>query len=220
MSKVDFGRTTGRFLGRGGLIAVIAVTVFAMAWTLVIALLHIQYSIMVSASYEVGVALPLDVRPDIAGAAEIQYSMATVVPLDADPTAVLLESIGVGSRYAVGMLAGLVLIWLAVQLLRKRSFGIGTAVLLGVLSVSMLAVAIGAPQLEAQAGMIAIEAAGVPTEPSTPVYGESDESWVIPQPPHWQNIEFSLLALGVVTGFSALLLGRASRLQDDTTGLI
>ncbi|SFS11136.1 hypothetical protein SAMN04487783_1522 [Agrococcus baldri] len=220
MSKVDFGRTAGRFLGRGGLIAVIAVTVIAMAWTLVIALLHIQHSIMVSASYDVGVALPLDVRPDIAGDAEIQYTTATVVPFEADPTAVLLESIGVGSRYAVGMLAGLVLIWLAVQLLRKRSFGIGTAVLLGVLSITMLAVAIGAPQLEAQAGVIAIEAAGVPTEPSTPVYGESDESWVIPRPPHWQNIEFSLLALGVVTGFSALLLGRASRLQDDTTGLI
>jgi len=126
----------------------------------------------------------------------------------------------VGSRYAVGMLAGLVIVWLAVQLLRRRSFGIGTALALGVLAIAMLAVAVAAPLLEAQAVVVAVEAAGLPTEPSTPPFGELSETIVIPQAPHWQSFDFSLAALGLVAGLSALLLGRASRLQEDAEGLI
>ncbi|WP_405218624.1 hypothetical protein [Agrococcus sp. Ld7] len=219
MSKVDLGRTVGRVLGRGGLIAIIVAAVFGLIWTLTIAALH-HYSINGFASYDVGVASPLDVRPDLVAGADIQYVTINFTPVSPDPTALLLESIGVGSRYAVGMLAGILVIWLAVQLLRKRSFGLGTAGLLGVLALGMFAVAIVAPMLEGQAAVLAVEAAGLPTEPSMPTFGESDETWVIPPTPHWQGFDFSLLALGLVTGLCALLLGRASRLQDDTTGLI
>lgn len=219
MSKVDLGRTVGRVLGRGGLIAIIAATALALLWTLSIAALH-HISINDHASYDVGVASPLDVRPDLVADADIQYATINFTPVTPDPTAQLLESISVGSRYAVGMMAGLLIIWLAVQLLRKRSFGFGTAGLLGVLAVGMLAVAILAPMLEGQASVLAVQAAGLPTEPSTPPFGESDETWVIPRAPHWQGFDFSLLALGLVTGLCALLLGRASRLQDETTGLI
>lgn len=220
MQQTDFGRTAGRLLGRGGLIAVIAVTAFGLVWTLAIAALHIGQSINANPSYEVIVATPLDDRPDLAGAAEIQWASVFIVPETPDATALLLESIAVGSRYAVGMLAGILLIWLAVRLLRQRSFGFGTAIALGVLGVAMIAVAVAAPQLEAQAIAVAIDAAGVPTEAATTSAGELTESIVIPPTPHWQNVDFSLLALGVVTGFSALMLGRAARLQHDTRGLI
>ncbi|GEK79201.1 hypothetical protein [Agrococcus baldri] len=220
MSKVDFGRSVGLVLGRGGLIAVIAVTLIGLLWTLVIALLHIVHSINSNPSYDVLVASPIDVRPDIVADAEIQYATVIFTPTNPDAAALLLESIGVGSRYAVGMLAGIVLIWLAVQLLRRRSFGIGTAIALGVLAVAMLTTSVAAPMLEAQAVVTAVDAAGVPTEPSTPTFGESDETWVVPPTPHWQSFDFSLLALGVVTGLASLLLGRASRLQEETRGLI
>ncbi|MCH1881453.1 hypothetical protein [Agrococcus sp. ARC_14] len=220
MSKVDLGRTAGLVLGRGGLIAVIVATAIGLVWTLAIAALHVNISIGNHAAYDVLVASPLDVRPDLVADAEIQYATINFVPAIPDATAVLLESVGVGSRYAVGMLAGLMIIWLAVQLLRKRSFGIGTAVMLGVLAAGMLAVAIISPMLEAQAVALAVEAAGLPTEPSTPTFGESDETWVIPPTPHWQGFDFSLLALGVVTGFCSLLLRRASKLQDEAEGLI
>lgn len=220
MSKVDLGRTVGLVLGRGGLIAVIVASAFGMLWTLVIAVLHIQHSINSHPSYDVYVASPIDVRPDLVADAEIQYATINFAPHAPDATALLLESLGVGSRYAVGLLAGLVIIWLAAQLLRRRSFGIGTAIALGVLAVGMVAASIVAPMLEAQAVVVAVEAAGLPTEPSTPVFGESDETWVVPPTPHWQGFDFSLLALGLVTGLCSLLLGRAARLQDDAEGLI
>ncbi|SDS14875.1 hypothetical protein [Agrococcus carbonis] len=220
MSKVDLDRAVGRALGRGGLIAVIVAAAIGLLWTFALAALHITHSINRTPSYEVLVASPVDVRPDIVADAEVQYATVFFVPQTPDATAMLLESIGVGSRYAIGVLAGLVVIWLAVQLLRRRSLGVGTAVSLGVLAIGMLAVSVAAPMLEAQATVVAIEAAGMPTEYTTPVFGESDETIVIAPAPHWQSIDFSLLALGAVTGLAALLLGRAARLQEDTRGLI
>ncbi|GAA1423012.1 hypothetical protein [Agrococcus citreus] len=220
MRKLDPGRSVGLVLGRGGLIAVIVVAAVGIVGALVTLAVHFEYSINNFVSYEVPMVSPLDTRPDLVADADIQYATVHVEPLIADSSAILLESIGVSSRYAVAVLTCVVVIWLAVQLLRKRSFGVGTAISLGVLAAAMAAVAIAAPLLEAQATVMAVEALGLPTAPDPVGGSEEAATWLMPAVPHWQSSEWSLLALGLVTGLSALLLGRAARLQDDAEGLI
>lgn len=220
MSKVDLGRTVGLVFGRTGLIVMIVAAIGGILAAVVIWAMHVVYSINAFPSYDVPIAVPMETQPDLDTDAVVQYATIFFQPATPDATALMLQSVGVTARYAIAVLACLVIIWLAVQLLRQRSFGVGTSVALGVLALGMLAVAIVAPMLEAQAVAVAVEAAGLPTEPSTPTFGESDESWVIPPTPHWQGFDFSLVALGLVTGLCALLLGRASKLQAEAEGLI
>jgi hypothetical protein len=87
----------------------------------------------------------------------------------------------------------------------------GVSALMGV-------VAVVAPWLEKKAGVMAIEALGLPTGPDDA--GAKGIGWVVPQ--HWslQDTRWTMLALAVVLLLVTVLLLTAHRLEADTDGLI
>ena len=87
----------------------------------------------------------------------------------------------------------------------------GVSALMGV-------VAVVAPWLEKKAGVMAIEALGLPTGPDDA--GAKGIGWVVPQ--HWslQDTRWTMLALAVVLLLVTVLLLKAHRLEADTDGLI
>lgn len=93
-----------------------------------------------------------------------------------------------------------------------------SAYLIGGVSALMAVVAVVAPWLEKKAGVMAIEALGLPTGPDDA--GAKGIGWVVPQ--HWslQDTRWTMLALGVVLLLVTVLLLKAHRLEADTDGLI
>ena len=94
----------------------------------------------------------------------------------------------------------------------------GVSALIGGVSALMGVVAVVAPWLEKKAGVMAIEALGLPTGPDDA--GAKGIGWVVPQ--HWslQDTRWTMLALGVVLLLVTVLLLKAHRLEADTDGLI
>jgi uncharacterized membrane protein HdeD (DUF308 family) len=93
-----------------------------------------------------------------------------------------------------------------------------SAYLIGGVSALMGVVAVVAPWLEKKAGVMAIEALGLPTGPDDA--GAKGIGWVVPQ--HWslQDTRWTMLALAVVLLLVTVLLLKAHRLEADTDGLI
>jgi uncharacterized membrane protein HdeD (DUF308 family) len=93
-----------------------------------------------------------------------------------------------------------------------------SAYLIGGVSALMGVVAVVAPWLEKKAGVMAIEALGLPTGPDDA--GAKGIGWVVPQ--HWslQDTRWTMLALAVVLLLVTVLLLTAHRLEADTDGPI
>lgn len=93
-----------------------------------------------------------------------------------------------------------------------------SAYLIGGVSALMGVVAVVAPRLEKKAGVMAIEALGLPTGPDDA--GAKGIGWVVPQ--HWslQDTRWTMLALAVVLLLVTVLLLKAHRLEADTDGPI
>lgn len=217
MSSQTITRTARRLVSRTSLIAAIVLASLGALAAVVLGAMNVTLAGLTS--YQVPIVEESGTRPNLSAPADLWYSSVHVVPHAPDPLAVGLESIAIGSRAAIAGLACVVIIVLAAQLLRRRSFGRGSALVLGALGAAMLVVAIAAPMLEAQAVAVAMEALGLPTVDHEVVW-DNGSAWLVTPAFDAEDVDWSLLALGLVAGLASILLTRATRLQEDAEGLI
>ena len=164
-----------------------------------------QVDVWVATEAEPHFALPAD--------AWSQYSAVTIaISADENPALPLLEAAAV-LPYITGGVTCLMVLMLAIQLLRRRPFGI----IAGIAMLVNAAVAIGSgitvPVLQARAEQIMVAHLNLPRHGPAP-------DWVTPSSHDWTDTDWTLVLLGLMIGLGGWLVLRGRTLQQDLEGTI
>lgn len=206
--------TLGRALGRPALVALIPLGSLAALWVALTAALSAASTLGPHTRVPVYViegphALA---GPKIGEHATAEFTQAQVVTSVDVSHAKTLLAWGSILPSVVIVLACLVLVVLAVQLLRERPFATVLTASLTVLGILMLATAWASPALNAAGQQAVAEAAGLYLHPAP--YGDYSVL-VFPSTPRWD-----LAALGAIVLLLTVLVRRAHRYQADVEGLV
>lgn len=131
---------------------------------------------------------------------------------------ILLTNIARLSPFAVFYLGCAIVLVLIRRVWTGRSFTRLAAVALGVLGVLVIAVGKLVPWLQLRAVELAVQQLGLPTAPEAS--DPAAKGWLVPQPYGIESIDWTLVVLGVVLVFLAVLLHRGTKLQEDVEGLV
>ena len=131
------GAAVGHTVGRGLLVALAVFGVVAALLTALYWALHVEKSIGMHYSFDVTIAEPENLRPDLPGGIDAEFSQVNIRPVEHPATAKTMEALAVSSRYLVGLLTCLTVTGLSLSLLRRRAVGPVTSWWLGGLGVVM-----------------------------------------------------------------------------------
>lgn len=207
---------TRKLLSRGVLIAIIVFASLGALAALVYGALTNTYLSIGTTSMELFVAGPEDFAPDLPlpPDAYAQYGTVVIDVSAGETSAAPLIGIAALLPFVVGGLACLVILGLAVQLLRGRQFGLGSAASMFVLTAVSIGTGFAVPALNAQAQVVFVEELGLPTN------GEQAAVWVVREVPLWEFSDWPLILLGLLTALGGWLILRARQLRLDLEGTI
>ncbi|SJM49790.1 hypothetical protein [Agrococcus casei] len=162
---------------------------------------------------EVSVASTSTPQLDLPGGAWSEYSTAYVsIAFDQNPALALLEAATV-LPYITGGVTSLMVLMLAIQLLRRRPFGIVAGVAMLVNAVVAIGSGIVVPALKAEAEQIMVAYLNLPRHGPAP-------DWVTPASHDWTDTDWTLVLLGLMIGLGGWLVLRGRALQHDLEGTI
>lgn len=116
--------------------------------------------------------------------------------------------------YVVAGLICLAVIYIASCLLRRRQFGLGTAISLFVVAVVTVGAGIAGPMLDASYELAFAKRLGLPLN------GEHADTWVSAYAPDWQDWNWIMILLGLHIALGGWLVLRARKLREDLEGTI
>lgn len=205
-----------KLLTRSTLIAVIVLAALGALAALIYGML--AHSALTTSVTEIEVSIqgPVELSPDLSlpEDAQAQYSTVWLGVPAGDTPALPLMNLATLLPYIVGGLTCLMILALAIQLLRKQSFGIASGIAMIALAILAIGTGFAVPALNAQAEVVFVEHLGLPTS------GEMAEVWVSPAAPHWSFSDWPMILLGLLTALGGWLIFRARQLRLDLEGTI
>lgn len=206
----------GRIVSRSVLIVVIVVSGLGLLASLLYGAMtqdSLRYS---STCMDVRIAgsLPPLPRPEFQGA-DAQYSFVELCAAHGTSRAGSLQMAASLIPFLVGGLTCLVLLLLAVQMLRGRSFGLGVAISMFVVATVTIAAGVARPGIQARAEELLVASAGLPTS-----WGKGHPAWLLPDSPDWTSSDWPLIMIGLLIALGGWLVLRARQLRLDLEGTI
>lgn len=205
-----------KLLTRSTLIAMIVFAALGALAALIYGML--AHSALTTSVTEIEVSIqgPVELSPDLSlpEDAQAQYSTVWLGVPAGDTPALPLMNLATLLPYIVGGLTCLMILALAIQLLRKKPFGIASGIAMIALAILAIGTGFAVPALNAQAEVVFVEHLGLPTS------GEMAEVWVSPTAPHWSFSDWPMILLGLLTALGGWLIFRARQLRLDLEGTI
>ena len=205
-------RVVGIVASRTLLIAVIVVASIGVLASLIYGALAHSATVYVS-QVEVGVVSEHKLQLDMPTGSHFDYStMVFSIPAEQNPALPLLEWATVLPFITAGLTC-LMLLVLAIQLLRRRSFGVITGAAMMLNAVVAIVSGVAAPALQAKAEQIMVAHLHLPQHGPAP-------DWVTPGVFDWTDSNWPLVLLGLTIGLGGWLVLRGRTLQRDLEGTI
>ncbi|WP_109474287.1 hypothetical protein [Ornithinimicrobium cavernae] len=212
-------RAPAALVGRVSLIVTSVIALVGAVFTYALMALHLSSLRMLP-----GTVLPLAGAQERLGEAVLPAGMrhsnasmsvqVDLVAYDVDQTFLAWQVGAWISRYGLGIVVLLSVVYLSWRLWRRGGLGRAASWWAGSLGALVLAVAVLAPWALIRADQLFAQAIGAPTEP------EANLSWFVV--PEWsvQDADWWLILFAGLLLLLSLLLRRAHRAEDDTQGLI
>lgn len=214
--SVSTSTLASKALSRGVLIAIIIFASLGALAALVYGALANTYLSIGTTSMQISILEPVDHGPELPlpPHADAQYATVWIdVPAGETPAEPFIAAATL-LPFVTGGLACLVILGLAVQLLRGRQFGLGSAISMFALAAVAIGTGFAVPALNAHAETVFVEALGLPTN------GEVAPVWVSPDVPLWEFSDWPIILLGLLTALGGWLILRARQLRLDLEGTI
>ncbi len=202
---------------RGMLLAVIAVGSIAGLLSLVVAAMALSGGTGMF-QVSVPVATPLETSPTVAGSSsesEVAYDSVAISSWDELRGPRTLAALSTGSYFALFFAACVAVVLLGIRLWRLRPFttlATASALALGTLAV---VVSVAGPWLRMSAVEATVAELGYPIAAAGP-----GAEWVAPPAFDYQDIDWLLLAFGVLFAVVGVMFAAGRRTQRDTEGLV
>ncbi|MGO3648451.1 hypothetical protein [Agrococcus casei] len=134
------------------------------------------------------------------------------LPAHENPGLPMLEAATV-LPYITGGVTSLMVLMLAIQLLRRRPFGIVAGVAMLVNAVVAIGSGIAVPMLKAGAEQVMVATLNLPLDGPAP-------DWVSPSTHDWTDTDWTLVLLGLMIGLGGWFVLRGRAMQQDLEGTI